>query len=149
MKKRYQIDQLEYIALQCPISGGKAVFRARARYNQYNPDMEYDDRTTCSAQGIYRNETILPVVNNKTSISAFIKPNPASTKATLVYDLEKTAKAVFTISDLTGRVLFTTSLNEKNNEFTFSINTIPDGLYIYKIMDSGKLLHKGKFTIQH
>ena len=71
------IDELTGIAMQCPYSGGRAVYRARSILSLLNIDSVYDDAVICSPEGNYRS----PLNNKESEKENEIKiiPNPANT----------------------------------------------------------------------
>jgi len=92
-----------YLATQCPIAGGPAVYRSRAMYVLIDPMMSYNDENTCLQAGyLFRNS------RNITSKSK-LYPNPASNEVTIVYNTEK--DAIFEIIDLVGRIVMISDLS--------------------------------------
>jgi hypothetical protein len=128
------------IALQCPIAGGPAVYKARALYFYINPFMEYDDEFTCMQQGyLYRKSRNI----NQRSM---IYPNPSSEKVNLSYNIS--GNSILQICDLTGRVIREDFLNPKSNLYSFTVHDLENGLYNYRIIDNAdKLIDAGQFIV--
>lgn len=47
-----QAEQIRDIAFQCPLAGGKGVFKARSLYAFIYGDTTYNDSAMCAAQGL-------------------------------------------------------------------------------------------------
>ena len=68
-------SMLQSIAQQCPFSGGRSIYIARAILHEYFPEMVYNDEDICAAEGLMRKKNeINQVLSNKLLIS----PNPAN-----------------------------------------------------------------------
>jgi hypothetical protein len=70
------------------------------------------------------------------SLSAFtVSPNPAGADATLLMDAKKASSAHMVITDMTGRVLQTATLDLKNGINAYSLNTAnwPAGVYAVQV----------------
>ncbi|MEY3311782.1 MAG: hypothetical protein RL348_1115, partial [Bacteroidota bacterium] len=80
------IDQLEFIAGQCPLAGGNAVFRARAILSLISDNYVYDDVNICLQAGIILRQT-------PKKPTARLYPNPANNSVTLAYELPEGSTA--------------------------------------------------------
>ena len=142
-----QINQLSYIANQCPFSGGPAVFRARVMFEYIDPLIEYDDETTCLAQGIYRiaQQNVL----TQSAISFQIKPNPATDNVTITYSAIGETSCKLRIEDMAGRQIKYIELPANFNSYTFSINDINNGIYLINLVANDALIGKNKLIVIH
>jgi hypothetical protein len=126
------IALLEYIAAQCPYTGGNAVFEARGLLALLNKEGVYDDPTTCAAQGI--NLRKAPVkVNTAKQVSNVVRimPNPASTSVRLDIPSELIG-TTYHIVDATGKLVQSNTINAMQQNI--DIQNISAGLYYIKIL---------------
>jgi Secretion system C-terminal sorting domain len=86
------------------------------------------------------------VVNNS-NVSVY--PNPSNNVVNVAFDFANATNAVVTLTDLTGKVIYTTSLNNiTNNVHTIATSAISNGLYNLAILANGKTVNQ-KVTIAH
>lgn len=82
----------------------------------------------------------------KNLVKAF--PNPAKEKVTFSYTLPITTGTVFLeITDIVGRQVVKYTIGDKQGQISWNTDGAPDGIYIYKVRDSEKVISIGKFTI--
>ena len=74
-------------------------------------------------------------------------PNPAKDFSNIKYDLPDFEQGRLTVSDLTGRIVYTTMLTDSNASFRIE-TPWPSGLYIARIESNGRLLANEKLVIQ-
>ena len=143
------------VANSCPFVNGPAVYKARAMYASINPGYVFDDLGLCLAVGVYKqnsepnfihiDESKLEEINES---NFFVYPNPASDQLNLRYHLNPFEEGQFELIDLTGRLVFQTSLENKVEQLSFSVSHIPLGVYAYRFKINKKMLQTGKITIQ-
>lgn len=128
------------VATQCPIAGGPSVYRARSLYFLINPEMTYDDETTCMNSGyLYKTS------KNITHRSKLF-PNPASNEFSLVYNVSE--NSLLQIIDDLGRILKSLKLNSNQIETTINVGDLENGMYYYKILDTrGNMIDIGQFIV--
>jgi len=114
---------LDDIAMQCPRSGGEAVYRARAILG-----IDVDD-----TQLAYRFSN--PVVTNARN-AIEIYPNPSSGKVTINCDLEEGEIANVRIVDAMGKLVKAQELKLGNNKVSLSNAKFSNGLYNFIITTS-------------
>ena len=137
------IDQLEYVASQCPLAGGNAVYRARALLSLIGDNYDFDDVNICLQAGI-----ILRQKSEIQSIAA-LYPNPASSSATLTYNLAENTQADFQLFNSIGQLHQSYLLYSEKSYLTFSTETFKPGVYHYRLItNSGNQLY-GKLIIIH
>jgi hypothetical protein len=81
--------------------------------------------------------------------SFIISPNPASDLITVSFDIPRYEQMTFTVSDLTGRIVYAREI--ENGSTSFLLDTRwPSGIYIARMvsMGNGKLLAIEKFVIE-
>jgi hypothetical protein len=121
-----QLDDLAYIAAQCPLAGGKGVFLARSLAKFFS-DIEYDDKAICESVGIYAKMSFEEPAEFLT-----ISPNPANEQITLNYAvLEDSDVQVF---DLFGKLVMAEMLPSVGYELVLSVDELPTGTYFVKVV---------------
>lgn len=145
-----QASILLSIAQQCPFAGGTAVYKARALYNIYNPNQEYEDNLICLNEGVVLRQAnpAGTFIENHTSY-ALLHPNPANNILNIVYSFGKDIKGSLEIFTSLGLKLSTFVLSA--NESNASINTseLTSGIYYYQIKSDCDYIIKGKLVIAH
>jgi hypothetical protein len=121
-----EIAYLQSVANQCPITGGRAVYQARALLTAQGSTTFYDNNTLCAAQSIaYKTQPTKP----KLKPQAGIYPNPASTYVSIVKAQETPIS--ITIFDSMGRTMLQT--NPQNTTLKIDTTTWINGLYFVQI----------------
>ena len=146
-----QIETLYGIAIQCPIAGGNAVWKARGLYSLIDDDMIYDDFITCLNAGVILREaattTNTASEKNNTRYSTSISPNPTQDKATLKYNFPTNSNGTLVLVDSYGKEIYRTALESNSKEFTFSTLNINPSIYFYKVYSNDQLIGSGKLSI--
>jgi hypothetical protein len=135
-------DSLYNIATQCPITGGPAVYLARSLYAIINPDMVYDDRLACLQVGV--------ILRKKQAVStppssAYVFPNPATDRATLVYNIGE--DGTFEIYNMVGQKQSMYKLQSKTHEIIFDTSKLNNGIYYFKVTCCDENVKTGKLVI--
>jgi Subtilase family/Secretion system C-terminal sorting domain/PKD domain len=140
---------INYIAVQCPYTGGTAVYTARALQASIRKDTFYNDTENCFAQGVnYR--TIKPkVVDNKSieALSVKLYPNPASDFFTLA--ISKTQETVTTIEliDVLGRVVQQNQLAVGFTKTIVPTIGLGSGVYYCRVSNESGILQTSKIVV--
>ena len=130
---------MQSIAQQCPFSGGRSVYVARAILHEYYADMVYNDEDICMAEGLMRkkNEN-KQVLSNKLLIS----PNPANELVNILYFNDKNPIVKTIIYSMEGEILLI-----QNNSLPLIVKDLSPGLYLVNsLINDGSVL-KAKLTI--
>jgi hypothetical protein len=175
--QRYGLDSLTEddstiianLAAQCPYIGGTAVYKARSLNAMYNPAILYDDIKICNNIGVYKtgdgndeNDRRKTVYENE---NKFLKnigkknierkdylfklyPNPASTQLTITYSLNHTEKGKLIIYDILGREQIQIDLQNNVNKVSVNIQSLPQGIYMYKFFVNNNQTEAGKLLIE-
>ena len=124
-----EILQLKAIAQQCPLDGGKAVFRARALLNPLN-NLIFNDEVSCS--NIEPRNALNTMASDRVKSIIAIYPNPANNFINISVAIEKTSD-LFTLSvyDLLGRQVLQDKLTEGLN--MVNVDQLEAGVYLFKI----------------
>ena len=128
------------IALQCPLSGGPAVYKARSLYYIIDPELDYDDENICLQNGF-----LFKTSRNLTAHSK-LYPNPSNSIVNLVYNTED--YSTLQIFDCYGRVVVSYPLSPNDFTFSFNIDHFENGLYNYNIIGRNKaMIDTGQFIV--
>jgi hypothetical protein len=135
-----QIMDLDNIAVQCPITGGDAVLKARLLLQQQSEaPIYYDDPAKCaSIRTERRSDAAIPTLD-----MLKIAPVPADSYVQVDYILE--ADKTLVIVDALGRICYQAQLSYHQNTATIPVAQLPNGVYYYHIRG----LPTGKLIIQH
>ncbi len=128
------------IAMQCPLSGGPAVYKARSLYYILDPEMDYDDEQTCLLGGY--------LFKNSRNLTAHSKlfPNPSKDIVNIVYHVE--SNSMLQILDCYGRIIKYNSIDPLNYIYSFNVENLENGFYSYRIVNSkGIMIDAGQFII--
>ncbi|MCX6897051.1 MAG: T9SS type A sorting domain-containing protein, partial [Verrucomicrobia bacterium] len=127
------------IASQCPLSGGVAVFKARAFYKMINPNVFYNDAFTCIQSGVvYRKKEIIQQHCN-------LYPNPTTGLVFVSYSISADASLI--ITDAIGSVITTVQLNSQSVNATVDLARFNNGIYFYRIINDSNVLYNGKIVL--
>ena len=149
---------LDEFSHRCAYEFGASVIHARTIWSYINPTEVFDDRKICflgSNKGDYNNSYELasfagPQVNiNSKSNELSIYPNPSNGAFEIRYDC--LAKGRFILTNLEGKIIFETELEEANLIHKISLPlSLKSGLYLYRCSFNGVCEDKfGKLSIEH
>ena len=98
------------------------------------PGAVYDDYSACLSQGYYR---IANSIDNVTAQSDIITifPNPTKDNATIIYS-GKSQKSKLVVSDLNGKLIFSTDLLQHVGYFNLDTKNLMQGIYSLTIEDA-------------
>ncbi len=134
------IDQLEFIAGQCPLAGGNAVFRARAILSLISDNYVYDDVNICLQAGIVlRQSPKKPTAN--------LYPNPANSSVTLIYELPEGSNAELLLFNSVGKLQLKLPLNSETTRINFPTKHLTPGVYHYSVNSNNEFQLNGKLVI--
>jgi WD40 repeat protein len=77
-----------------------------------------------------------------------VYPNPASNQLNVSYHLSENQNCQFVLCDLTGRIVIQIDLDNQVDKMSFSLQTIPKGIYVYRFESKGEISHSGKLIIE-
>lgn len=130
---------LTSIATQCPLTGGVAVFKARAFLKEINPNLVYNDAGTCIQSGIvYRKKEI-------TYQFCKLYPNPTNGTLTISYSLSSDVN--LTVTDITGRNILSKNIESKSSSTTLDLSKHQTGIYFYRLSNNSDVLFNGKIVL--
>ena len=136
---------LEYIAGQCPLTGGNAVFQARALYALVS-EKDFDDEILCGGNapmeafiGYDEEVSIFPEDSKEEieSVQSFlVYPNPANDEIIIEFSLDSKPKLIV-LFDAFGKQVYKIIPDESGSHI---INTsdVNSGIYFLKLFIEGK-----------
>jgi len=139
-----QLSTLRSIAIQCPLSGGSAVFRARALLFIAEGTLYYNDRDICWNAGIElkqaaQNGTFKPVVS--------IHPNPANEQTTVEYTFPTGEQVKYALYSTTGSSIERYTLSETSHSFVINTLKLLPGVYHIALTGSKGTNYNGRLVI--
>ncbi len=143
-----QLKDLEYLAAQCPLEGGDAVFRSRSMLSLVR-DTFYSDIERCATAAIAEKQTGANATGKGIDgirLSTF--PNPASERLTLLSNITTEQVMTVIIYDNLGRIVKQQNIQMDGKRATMDTRALIPGIYYIKVSDAGNMLYSGKFNIQ-
>ena len=142
---------VNYIAAQCPYTGGTAVYVARALQASIRKDTFYNDTENCFQQGInYR--VVKPKKEDKTEVGEInikIFPNPASSFVTIIANQANQTNNTIQFIDVLGRMVSEQVWALGSNKIIIPTENLVTGVYQCRILDSNNsLISIQKIVIQ-
>jgi hypothetical protein len=143
------LQSLEALADLCPSQYGTAVYQARAllqtityMYKQYN-----DSCGTDKINSRFDNEENKQNVSVSGGVQAKLFPNPNTGAFTLAYDLKANPKAKVRITDIAGKMVYSSIVDNLNNRKEINTEHLQGGIYFIQLLDDVKLLWTDKLII--
>ena len=121
---------LELMAQQCPLSGGKAVFDARALLSIARDSLVWYD-AACNQQQLIQAPENTSSVANTADVHLF--PNPARGEATVRWDAPLEMEGSLRIYDAVGKLQREIVLAPGASEYRLSLESLEKGLYYLDI----------------
>jgi Secretion system C-terminal sorting domain len=131
-----QIEALESVAGQCPLSGGDAVFEARSLLSMAK-DVYYDDEKLCKSQSQLVEDVTISKTKRPLSISGLsVSPNPANNVISVSFEGKTEDKGQVMIMNSVGKTLKVNTVNA-NQVYSIDVSDMPNGLYTVLIKVEG------------
>jgi len=135
------------IAIQCPFSGGYAVYQARNMIMSVtNSVIEFTDN--CDQKPNRSIETMLStkgIVEVNRSFNLY--PNPNSGNMLLDYVLKQDEVGTIKIYDIAGKLIVNYPLNANANQLQINNTDLDNGIYMYDIIVNDKTVKTEKLVI--
>ncbi|HLG35011.1 MAG TPA: T9SS type A sorting domain-containing protein [Bacteroidia bacterium] len=136
----YALDSLQdttlsAIAAQNPLSGGPAVYVARAMLG-----VDYDDFGP-------EEENRLEANNSERPKYIHVYPNPASDELNVDYSLGENELGLLSVTDLLGREIMNEKLHSSQKSIKISTKDIEDGMYFLRLIVNNELIGLQKLLI--
>jgi hypothetical protein len=138
------VTQLYSIAVQCPYSGGNAVFKARAILESMYDTIYWDDVNLCFGEGIYRQAK----GNQKAfANNIIVQPNPSSGILEIVktYSLNNNCNVI--IKNSLGAVLLEQTIDCKQGTEIIDAKMLRNGIYTVSIISDNTVEQVQKVII--
>ena len=119
---------LAAIAYQSPLTGGDAVVSARVILG-VDPIMKRE---------VYHPKAIINLQDTETALTIKVYPNPANDKIYIMPDDLMDGMATVEIFDLTGKIVYNTTINAAIKLQSLNINTINKGIFNLRITANDK-----------
>jgi hypothetical protein len=81
------------------------------------------------------------------NVLAKLFPNPNNGTFALSYDLKETAEATIQLIDITGKLVYTNSIDNLNNLLQINTRDLHNGVYFIQILHKERLLWTDKVMI--
>ncbi len=123
----YRYAEALAIALQCPYSGGTAVYQARNFVAWFNDSLIYNDEAMCLQAGLYRKGGIN--TQNYTAIDFELIPNPTNDKTEIRILSPVNAITKVTLRNMLGQIMDEWK-PEGQQQFTIYTHKYLQGFYL-------------------
>ena len=149
------LQALQAIAEECFLSGGDAVFDARALYNLVQ-ERSYDDFDNCTNTSNKRDDnegsslpddTALLLLPTATVPYYYLFPNPAKNTVTFAIGNGWYSNEEIEITDVAGRKIALLNANAGGRLLQFSTGFLPSGIYNCNIRKQGNVVAKLKLAV--
>jgi Secretion system C-terminal sorting domain len=135
---------IDYIASQCPYTGGTAVYVARALQAAMRRDTFYNDTENCFAQGVnYRIVKPKDEVKTVDTDGNNIKLYPNPTTNFVVIKSNKALTGRLNVLNSIGQVVSTLAL-QGQKDLIISTSDLPEGMYFVNTYDEQGIYFKEK-----
>ena len=140
---------IEHIANQCPISGGVAVYDARAILLTYDKSRDWNDEDICIKGVDYRKSN--PIIVSTTP-STIVYPNPTNNLVNIWlkdYKISEGETLELKIYDIIGKSIYASTASIESSIIEIDTRKISSGNYILEINTSKGYQSKSKFNVYH
>ena len=142
---QYQISIIDDIAHQCPFTGGKGIYKARALYALFYPFEVYDDKDICAAQNInWRKHN--PITFCKDNINIY--PNPAFNLIQIDFAAKSEADKQFSLYDILGREILSHTILASETTAKITVGKLSKGIYQVRITSDKQVTFTTKLIIE-
>ncbi|MBL7778223.1 MAG: T9SS type A sorting domain-containing protein [Chitinophagales bacterium] len=134
-----ELMQVSIIAHQCPLTGGLAVYKARAIYQTLHREADFDDVSPCllnSYKTAAHTLTDVPLSDMRFNLM----PNPAADIVYLYYTLGEHTTARWMLSNMYGQVLEQGSMSNENQLQLIDVHHLATGLYQLSVQKDGDII---------
>jgi subtilisin family serine protease len=140
---------INYIAAQCPYTGGTAVYVARALQASIRKDTFYNDTENCFTQGVNYRIIKPKVADNKSieTLSVKLYPNPASDFFTLAISKTQETATTIELIDILGRVVQQNQLAVGFTKTIIPTIGLGSGVYYCRVSNESGILQTSKIVI--
>lgn len=129
------IQVLQSIAVQCPLSGGDAVYKARGILRGFGDYGSYDNEQICNA-ALPREST------QKQIVKAVVQPNPSNGEVNIFWSGETDNISVI---NTLGKAISVTKVENTTSQ-KLNLSHLQSGVYYIQIQKEGKVLQTLPFV---
>lgn len=150
------ITNIFAVASQCPLEGGRVVYRARSLYALIDPSFSFEKSCLPGSQlGIKEGGSNAPLMNEVDkhngnqdfAKSIFIYPNPANDELTIEYNLKEDGQLL--VFSSIGHILKENILSMDQSSIKLNTSNWKEGIYFIKIHSGDQELFSDKIIIIH
>gem|GEM_PF-6641709 len=141
-----QLDQLKEIALQCPLSGGNAVYKARSLYSIVG-DSLLNDNLICFGEGLIKNTQFKPKSPERDNFMLDFYPNPTSDWITVYCDTHQEGNCNLFFYSTLGELVFSHVINLHDYHANMDVSSMKPGIYNITALLNGIIRNAGKLII--
>lgn len=135
---------LKTLAMGCPVRDGMVVYQARSLYSLIYTDFRvYSDNCIDNTK---RETTSIKKVTFINSLEVYPNPNNGTFKVKLAGDKIADGSVEIIISDITGKVVFNSKIQIKDNDAIFD-KDLGNGMYLISVKNSDGYLYSPKKII--
>ncbi len=139
-----QLDVLHFVANQCPLEGGGAVYQARSLLWLTDSELWWDDEAICG-EALRLNEE-KPKIVNEVQSPTYVYPNP-STGMVVLHIGSSFENAQLIIYNAIGEILFSENLVSAQHVHSIDMKAYPQGLYHFTLNENENLIASGNFSL--
>jgi len=137
-------SQLHQIAIQCPASGGPAVYTARALLETLTDSLVYDDENVCLQSGYFR---ILNNIKPVKTPDLNVIPNPANEAVEITINNVTEGICRIRFTSALGKRVLEEQFNCANKAIKIDVSKFPQGLYFIEALLPETLYKNTKLVI--
>jgi hypothetical protein len=128
------LTNLFSIANQCPLSGGEAVFKARAMVRLANDSLDWDDDQLCTQPELRKESEQLQAFGGE---HALLFPNPTKGRLVVKFSKALTADMQISIRNIHGQRMANYTLLKGIDTFEMDVSSFSDGVYFVHLLGFG------------
>jgi methionine aminopeptidase len=136
------MEQILAIAIQCPINGGQAVFRARTLIELIDDSIDFEN---ACLQSVDRVNKIIKHEDKYYKI--LLNPNPADQSITISINEEVVGICRIEITNSLGEKVVSQEKNCKQITFSVDTSKLKSGVYAVKVISGRNLIAVEKLVI--
>jgi Secretion system C-terminal sorting domain len=151
-------NDLLILANRCITKRGSVIIKARNLYDLITSTKNVYCNTCASATNSkvinafqYDGADDSPIEKSNTAVNKLnpvsIAPNPNSGKFSVIFDIGIENPIFISITDLSGKVIWSESMNVKEQQTDIDVNPIRKGIYILTVSDNNEINYKSKLVI--
>ena len=131
------------MATQCPLKGGRAVFRARFFVAVVKDSINYDDDEACANKGYLRKKS----TENIKDFDFLLTPNPAKDFVEIIMQNSTSNQTIIKVRDIAGKLVLTL-LKKSLDNLIMNTSPFPSGIYQVEICAEEQISSKKLILIR-